>query len=270
MSVARTSCQSTRSLYSTDLDESVGLDPSELEEEKNENDGGVVQHELQNAEGDADDTQMGCTSTHHEVRSGTHEVGSEETSQITVELNSGAATDVGGVSTAIPTEVGDVVDIEETLPAGEMETQRTSGHETSVVHSTIQFGLDTEDVGEDTAFAGDIESDIGNEQQSCLRKDRSTIGLEDDDQHDVLVDGHPVDLTESDECFSVMSVCGSESSHTHECIEDYDLDEKVKEILEQDQMGVENTALPIAKVGKRSHRDETDSELLRVEQGLKN
>ncbi|KAF4150029.1 hypothetical protein GN958_ATG00655 [Phytophthora infestans] len=119
---------------------------------------------------------MGCTSTHHEVGSGTHEVGSEETSQITVELNSGAATDVGGVSTAIPTEVGDVVDIEETLPAGEMETQRTNGHETSVMHSTIQFGLDTEDVGEDTAFAGDIESDIGNEQQSCLRKDRSTIG----------------------------------------------------------------------------------------------
>ncbi|KAF4028127.1 hypothetical protein GN244_ATG20193 [Phytophthora infestans] len=142
---------------------------------------------------------------------------------ITVELNFGTATDVGGVSTAIPTEVGDVVDIEKTLPAGEMETQRTNGHETSVVRSTIQFGLDTEDVGEDTAIAGDIESDIGNEQQSV-------------------------------------------ESHTHECIEDYDLDEKVKEILEQDQMGVENTALPIAKVGKRSHRDETDSELLRVEQ----
>ncbi|KAF4028239.1 hypothetical protein GN244_ATG20089 [Phytophthora infestans] len=141
---------------------------------------------------------MGCTSTHHEVGSGTHEVRSEETSQITVELTSGAAADVAGVSTAIPTEVGDVVDIEETLPAGEMETQRTNGHLTSVVHSTIQFGLDTEDVGEDAAFAGDIESDIGNEQQSCLRKDRSTIGLEDDDQHDVLVDGHPVDLTESD------------------------------------------------------------------------
>ncbi|KAF4135901.1 hypothetical protein GN958_ATG14887 [Phytophthora infestans] len=68
---------------------------------------------------------MGCTSTHHEVGSGTHEVESEETSQITVELNSGTATDVGGVSTAIPNEVGDVVDIEETLPAGEMEMQRT-------------------------------------------------------------------------------------------------------------------------------------------------
>ncbi|KAF4131639.1 hypothetical protein GN958_ATG19197 [Phytophthora infestans] len=110
---------------------------------------------------------MGCTNTHHEVGSGTHEVGSDETSQITVELNSGTATDVGGVTTAIPTEVGGVVDIEGTIPSGETETQRTNGHKTSVVQSTIRFGLDTEDVGEDTTFVGDIESDIGNEQQSC-------------------------------------------------------------------------------------------------------
>ncbi|KAF4035102.1 hypothetical protein GN244_ATG12872 [Phytophthora infestans] len=72
--------------------------------------------------------------------------------------------------------------------------QRTDGNETSVVNSTTRFGLDTEAVSEDTTVAGDMESDIGIEQQSCTREDRSALESENDDQHDALVSSHQVEL----------------------------------------------------------------------------
>ncbi|KAI9983478.1 hypothetical protein PInf_007509 [Phytophthora infestans] len=87
------------------------------------------------------------------------------------ELYSGAAIEVYEVTVALPTEVGVVEDVTESLSIDEAETQPINATEISELLSSTQLKLDTTAEDKDTKFVGDKESDIDGEQDTCTQEE---------------------------------------------------------------------------------------------------